>query len=173
MQQFITAVFSNFTLTFLVMAIIATAASWTLHRHRAEWDLREKALAFFLLFEIGFCFFYNFVMHVFFGEMTASFIGWADSPFQAEVGWASLGFALLGFLGFRMGFEMRLAAVASSACFLLGAAAGHVYQMVTAHNFAPGNAGVIFWSDILVPAIGFWLLWLRYREDRAISTSSS
>jgi hypothetical protein len=48
--------------------------------------------------------------------------------------------------------------------FLLGAAGGHLYQMVTAHNFAPGNAGVMFWSDIFVPMIGFVLLWLSARS---------
>jgi hypothetical protein len=52
------------------------------------------------------------------------------------------------------------------ACFLWGAAAGHVVQMVTAHNFAPGNAGVIFWSDILLPLIGFAMLWMRSRAGR-------
>jgi hypothetical protein len=33
--------------------------------------------------------------------------------------------------------------------------------MVTAHNFAPGNAGIIFYLDILIPLFGFALLWLR------------
>lgn len=173
LQQFFTAVFSNFTLSFLFLAALATALSWALHRHRSGWDLWERALSYFLLFEIGLCFFYNFVMHVFFGAMAAAFIGWADSPFQAEVGWASLGFSLLGVLGFRMGFEMRLAAIAASACFLLGAASGHIVQMVTARNFAPGNAGVIFWTDILVPIIGFALLWMRYRRGRKLSTNPS
>lgn len=37
------------------------------------------------------------------------------------------------------------------------------YQMITAHNFAPGNAGVIFYTDILIPIIGFALLWLQFR----------
>ena len=36
--------------------------------------------------------------------------------------------------------------------------------MITAHNFAPGNAGIIFWMDIVVPLIGFALLtWARPR----------
>lgn len=38
--------------------------------------------------------------------------------------------------------------------------------MITAHNFAPGNAGVVFWTDILIPAIGFLLLWLQWRYGR-------
>ena len=33
-----------------------------------------------------------------------------------------------------------------------GAAAGHVREMVTQHNFASGNAGPIFFYDILAPA---------------------
>jgi hypothetical protein len=38
--------------------------------------------------------------------------------------------------------------------------------MITAHNFAPGNAGIIFWSDIFLPLIGFALLRLQRRLGR-------
>jgi hypothetical protein len=65
---------------------------------------------------------------------------------------ASPGFAVVGFLAFRGSFGLRVAAVVGPACFLLGAAAGHVHQMITTHNFAPGNAGVIFYTDIAIPA---------------------
>jgi len=40
--------------------------------------------------------------------------------------------------------------------------------MITADNFAPGNAGIIFWSDIFIPVIGFVLLWLQHRHDRKL-----
>ena len=30
--------------------------------------------------------------------------------------------------------------------------------MIRSHNFAPGNAGVIFWTDILLPVFGLALL---------------
>ena len=43
----------------------------------------------------------------------------------------------------------------------LGAAAPHAHQMVTEHDFAPGNAGIIFDMDILIPLFGLLLLWLR------------
>jgi hypothetical protein len=48
-------------------------------------------------------------------------------------------------------------------------------RMAYFYNFAPGNAGVIFYSDILVPIIGFTLLWLRYRRgtEAAGSTPSA
>jgi hypothetical protein len=37
--------------------------------------------------------------------------------------------------------------------------------MVTAHNFAPGNAGAVFYTDIIVPLIGFLFLALRWSEQ--------
>jgi hypothetical protein len=91
--------------------------------------------------------------------MAAKFIGWAD------VGTASLGFSAVGFLAAFGSFDRRLAAILGSGIFMLCAASGHIYQMIAAHNFAPGNAGVIFWSDILLPAIGFALLWLDPRRS--------
>jgi hypothetical protein len=36
--------------------------------------------------------------------------------------------------------------------------------MITAGNFAPGNAGVVFYTDILIPIIGCALLWLQRRH---------
>lgn len=46
-------------------------------------------------------------------------------------------------------------------------------QMVEAHNYAPGNAGIIFYTDILIPVVGFILLWLRYRAETPLSDFSS
>src|SRR5262249_37859712 len=149
MEAFIRFALANFTLTFLVLGLLAAALSLGRRpRPLAAADVVEDVLAWFLLFSIGISFFYNFVVHVFFGEMAARFIGWEQSPFQAEVGMAGLGYSAVGFLAFRGGFGLRAAAVVGPACFLLGAAAGHVYQMIVAHNFAPGNAGVIFYTDL-------------------------
>jgi hypothetical protein len=158
---------SNFTLTFLVVGLVAAAISYlSKPAARSRAQLIEALFSYFLLFSIGVSFLYNFVMHVFFGEMAARFIGWADSPFQAEVGFASLGFAVVGLLAFRRDRGLRIAAVVGPSLFLLGAAGGHIYQMITARNFAPGNAGIIFWTDILIPAVGFALLWLQERERK-------
>jgi hypothetical protein len=103
------------------------------------------------------------VFYVFFGDMAAEFIGWAQSLFQAEVGFASLGFSMVGFMAFRGVFVLRVAAVVGVSCFLLGAAGGHIYQMIAYNNFEPGNVGVIFYTDIGIPLIGFVLLWLKHR----------
>lgn len=161
----IALVLSNFTLSFLLVGLaVALAAILRSPRPRTASLVVEALLRWFLFFSIGASFLFNAVMHIAFGRMAAAFIGWADSPFQFEVGTASLGFAAVGFLAAFRGFEMRLAAVLGPAMFLLGAAAGHVHQMAAAGNFAPGNAGSVFWTDILVPLLGFGLLALSRRN---------
>jgi hypothetical protein len=173
MAEIIRFALSNFTLTFFVLGLVAAAIE--IARQPTPRDgtaVTEALLAWFLFFAIGVTYLYNAVFHVFFGDLAASFIGWANSPFQAEVGYASLGFALVGFYAFRRGREARFAAVLGPACFLWGAAAVHVADMVRTHNFAPGNAGVIFWSDVLVPVVGFTLLALSARAMPAPAASA-
>jgi hypothetical protein len=162
MAQLIQFFLSNFTLTFFLLGLIAAVLSLGLNR--SNWtkaNVVEDVFSWFLFFSFGISNLYNFVMHVFFSGMAAHFIGWENSPFQAEVGYASLGFAVVAFLAFKGSFDMRLAALIGPACFSWGAAIGHVADMVKSHNFAPGNAGVIFYSDIFLPLIGLFLLWTR------------
>lgn len=163
-KAIITFVLSNFTLTFLVIGLIfSVVAIARAPKPVSRAVAVEKLLAWYVFFAIGASYLYNFVMHVFFGKMAAAFIGWADSPFQFEVGTASLGFAVVAFIAAFGSFDLRLAAVLGPSIFTLGAAVGHIRQMVEAHNFAPGNAGVIFWTDILIPLFGFILLWQQWR----------
>jgi hypothetical protein len=160
-------VVSNYSLTFLVVGLIFSAVALArLPKPLTSQLVVEKLLAWHVFWVIGANFFYNFVMHAFFGEMAARFIGWADSPFQFEVATASLGFSVVGFLAAFRSFDLRLAAIIGPSLFTLGAAVGHIRQMVAAHNFAPGNAGVIFYMDIIIPLFGFLLLWLQHRYGR-------
>ncbi|MFM8458532.1 MAG: DUF6790 family protein [Chthoniobacterales bacterium] len=165
MERFITFILSNFPLTFTVIGLIVAGVQILLMPPpRPSGSVAEAVLRWFLFFSIGVSFFYNFVCHVFLGEMSARFIGWAQSPFQAEVGWASLGYSVLGFMAFRPNRGLRVGTIAALACFSWGAAIGHLYQMVTADNFAPGNAGIMFWCDIFLPLFGFFLLWKTRRS---------
>ncbi|MCT8970486.1 DUF6790 family protein [Microbaculum marinisediminis] len=163
----ITFVLSNFTLTFLVLGLVFSfVAIARAPKPVSTAVVVEKLLSWHIFFAIGVSYLYNFVMHVFFGKMAAAFIGWADSPFQFEVGTASLGFAVVAFIAAFGSFDLRLAAILAPSIFTLGAAVGHVRQMVEAHNFAPGNAGIIFWTDILIPLFGLALLALQWRLGR-------
>ncbi len=155
---------SNYPLSFLLVALLCSIISIAMRRLSVSSPgASETLLYYYCLFPIALNYLLNFVMHVFFADMAAHFIGWEPSPFQQEVGFASLGFAVVGFLALRRDFGLRLAAVTGPAFFLWGAAGGHVYHMVADHNFAPGNAGTIFWMDIVLPIIGIVLLvvWRR------------
>jgi len=168
MAELIAFALGNFTLTFLVLGLIAALIAVARKPDGfTRANIAEELLAYFILFSIGFSFFYNFVFHVFFGELAASYIGWADSPFQAEVGYASLGFAAVGLLAFKGGCCVRLAAILGPAMFQWGAAVGHINQIMTTGNMAQGNAGIMLYSDILLPVIGFALLWFKRTTNAA------
>ncbi len=149
-------VLSEFGFVFFVIGLVAALVA--VLRHRA--DVAEALLGNYVLCSVGLLYFVNFIYHVFFGEMSARFIGWADSPFQTELGFASLGFSVVGFLAWRASFPMRVAAVVGPAIFMLGAAGGHIYQIVTQHNRAAGNDGLLLWMDVIIPVAGLLFLWM-------------
>ena len=162
-EKLIKFILSNFTLTFLVIGLICSLVSLINKQKPYKRKVIVEALfSYFLLFSIGVSYVYNFIFHVLFSEKSAAFIGWANSPFQLEVGFASLGFGIVGLIAFRASLGFRAAAIIGPAFFLWGAAGGHIYQMIMAHNFTPGNAGIIFWTDIILPIIGFILLHQQY-----------
>jgi len=166
-RETITFVLSNFTLTFFVIGLaVSGIAIGRAPRPLSRAIVVENLLSWYVFFSIGVCYLYNAVFHIFFGKMAAAFIGWADSPFQFEVGTASLGFAVVGFLAAFRSFDLRLGAIVPFTIFTLGAAVGHVREMLTAGNFAPGNAGVIFYTDLIIPPMGLLLLWLQSRYGR-------
>jgi Family of unknown function (DUF6790) len=166
MDAIIAALLSNATVTLLVAGVIAAGISMAVKPHGfAAANAAEDLLAYFVLFSIAIGYLYNFVMHAFFGEMVAHFIGWAQSPFQLEVAFASLGFAAVGFFAFKNAFGVRVAAILGPSLFLLGAAGGHIYQIMTSDNLAPGNAGSILYTDILIPVIGAALLWFKWKTS--------
>ena len=66
-----------------------------------------------MLFPIGISNLVNFVFHVFFGDTAAKFIGWDKSPFQTEVGFASLGVGIAGVLAYKASLPFRVATFAT------------------------------------------------------------
>lgn len=160
-RQTIVFLMMNFALTFFLAGLLASFIELAARRRPlARSDVVETLLRWFLFFSIGLSYLYNGIAHTVFADQSAQFIGWANSPFQLEVGFASFGFALVGFLAFRGPWHSRLGAILGPSCFLLGAAGVHLDQMLTLHDFAAGNAGVVFYADIGLPIIGWVLLYL-------------
>src|SRR2546429_8193636 len=155
MRDVIAFILGNFTLTFFWAGLLASAiALWRARPPRSSALIVEALFSYFVLFSIGFSNLYNFVLHVFFGKLAASFIGWEDSPFQLEVGFASLGFAVVGLLAFRGSFDLRLAATVGPAGLLWGAGAGAGLPKIPAPHLGPGHAGINLYSAILAPVLG-------------------
>ena len=166
-RDIITLVVGNYFLTLLIIGLIAGLLSLiNKPKPRTTNAVAEALLSYYMLFAIGINNIVNFVFHVFFGDMAARFIGWEQSQFQAEVGFASLGIGIVGVLAFRAGIPFRVAAFIPPAVFSLGAAGGHVYQMIVAHNYSPGNVGLVLPTDIILPAVGFLLLYLSYKHPK-------
>jgi hypothetical protein len=124
----------------------------------------ERALSWMLLLPIGVSGIWAAIFHLFFPAVAAADIGWAVSPFQFEVGMADLAIGVVACLAFKASLPFKAAAVFVASIFLLGDAVGHVQQMIATGNFASGNAGVPFWTDVLVPALSLILLALAWRR---------
>jgi len=164
---FLFFILSNFTLTLLIVGLVFSVIGIV----RTQQPLTtpvvvEKLFFWFIFFSLGIAYIYNGFSHTVMHEMAARLIGWADSPFQIELGFASLGLGLVGVIAPWKSIHMRFAVIVPLSVFLWGAAGVHVYSMVTAGNFAPGNAGVIFWTDMVLPLIGLLFLGLQYRYER-------
>jgi hypothetical protein len=102
--------------------------------------------------------------HVLAADRVAEYIGWAaGSPFQIELGFASIG---LGLVALRVALRRNsdlLAGWLGGSVFYLGAAGVHLHEMLRSGNFNAGNAGPVFYVDILAPMLAF-ALWMASRR---------
>jgi hypothetical protein len=165
MKAFIEFLLKNFSLTFFCIGFLVSSVS-LLRRPKPllRATVADKFLSDYILYAVGFMYLYNAIVHTVFAETSAAFIGWANSPFQYEVGYASLGFGIAAIVAHRGNFTARLVAVLGPSMFLWGAAAGHIHEIFKTKNFSPGNAGVVLWTDILLPVIGFALLYFYHSQ---------
>jgi hypothetical protein len=165
---------SNFTLTFLVVGLAVALIVIAVKRPPRR-EIAGVLLNWFLFFAIGVTYVFNGIIHTAFGDMSAEMIGWAQSPFQAEVGFASIGVGIVGLMAFprRAPLSLKLAAIVGPACFLWGAASAHIADIITTQNLSPHNAGVILYTDIGIPILGFvlWGITAASRRKTARSTA--
>jgi hypothetical protein len=146
----------NLPAILFVIAILAGLLS----RHRPR---SEAFLSWLLLLAIGVTAIWAAIYHLFFPKFAAAFIGWQPSPFQFEVGVADLAYGVTACIAFWRSLPFKSAVVCISAIALLGDAVGHIHQILLVGNFAAGNAGVVFYCDILVPVAAITALVLAQR----------
>jgi hypothetical protein len=151
----------NLPAVLFVFAVVIAAAT------RREGPTAERYLSWILLLPIGVTGLWAGAFHVFLPQAAASLIGWQVSPFQFEVGMADFAIGITACIAFWRDLSFKAGAVCAASVFLLGDAIGHVREMVTAGNFAPGNAGVPFYMDIVCPLLAVTLLLVASRREDA------
>jgi hypothetical protein len=137
-----------------------------LTKNKSKFYITHIFLCYCTLIYIGFEGTFFGFHQIFQGNVVAKFIGWTWSPFIREVGMANLSYGILALLSFWRDNLFRLATIIGSCLFLSFAYVGHMYDIITTENFHPGNAGVIFFTDIFIPIIFAILLIIHYREAR-------
>jgi len=79
---------------------------------------------------------------------------------------ANLVVGVLGILCYWIRGNFWLATVIATSVWLLGDAVVHIYHIVVNQNFHPGNAGLPFYFDILLP-LSLIVLLIIYRVSGA------
>lgn len=157
-------------------AVLFAAALVIAGLQRGKGGAAERFLSWILLLPVGVTGLWAGTSHVFFAATAAAHIGWQTSPFQFEVGMADFAIGTTAVVAFWRDLSFKAAAVLAASIFLLGDAVGHVRQMLAAGNFAPGNAGVPFFMDVICPVLSLALLSIattrRRRELQAGATAT-
>ena len=148
------------SLFFLVLGLVVGAVHLYLDkRPRTKGRVAQIFLLWFLVISVGLASISAFIAHTVFADTTAASIGWpAGNPFQSEVAVANLSVGVLGILCYWMRGSFWNATVIGFSVWFLGDAVVHIRSIVVEANYAPNNAGVTFYLDILLPVILIALL---------------
>jgi len=153
----IAAIIGNYiTSAFVLGLIVAVIQAWRLAGPRTAAQVSSIFLNTYLLYAVGIAEIINFVMHSFFGDYAAKTIGWAQSPFQLELAFASLGLGVAAIIvhSRHAGLRGKLAVVLIATISGYGAAGGHIYQMIVNHDYAANNTGLLLVMDIVISTVG-------------------
>ncbi|AXA33438.1 DUF6790 family protein [Francisella adeliensis] len=164
-DMIITFFLSDVSLWTFVLALVLAFIHIRTLTHKNPLRAINLYLSYIFFLAVGMFGIWGFIMHCWFPNIAAGFIGWKNSPFQWEVGVANLAFGLAGLFACKASIGFQKSTVLFFAVFLWGAALGHIKQMINLHNFNSGNAGAIFWTDLIVPMI---LIILVYRKQRLL-----
>src|SRR5215210_3741487 len=148
-----------FLIFFVLSFVVAGLHLYRDKQPRTGRRIAAILLLWLLVINVGLGGIWAFIGHTVFAEQVAESIGWpAGNPFLTEVAVANLAIGTLGILCYWIRYNFWTAAVIATSIWLLGAATIHVVEVVVAGNYNPGNAGLIFYMDIIGPLLLIALL---------------
>lgn len=155
------------------LQIVVTVISIAVHLIRSRGKRKETVLEIILVYTIGLSGWFTFIAglfgHILYADQVAAGIGWPlNSGFQMELGFASIGIGIVGFLGFWK-WDYWLPFIIIKTAFGWGAGFTHILHAVQHGNFSDGNVGVILYWDFLFPIFMIVMFVLYLREKSALS----
>ena len=156
-----------FLLCFLLALVIGAVHLFRGKQPRTKRRVAETFLLWLLVVNVGIASVLTFIGDAFFADKMATSLGWpAGNPFQSLVAVANLSVGVLGILCYWMRGNFWVATVIGFSVWWPGAAVVHIRDIVVSANYAPNNAGMTVYMDILVPVILIVSLVYRDRVSR-------
>ena len=155
----------------LYVQLAVTIISISVHLYNTRNTARkESVIEIIALYTIGLSGWFGMMNglfgHIIYADEVATSIGWPlDSGFQMELGFASIGIGLVGFLGF-WNRAYWLPSIIMRLIFGWGAGFTHILHMVQYNNFSPSNTGIVLYWDFIWPVISIVLYLLYQREKK-------
>jgi hypothetical protein len=107
--------------------------------------------------------------HILYADEVAASIGSPlNSGFQMELGFASIGIGLIGFLSF-WNKAYWLPFIIMKTIFMWGAGCTHILHMIQHNNFSSSNTGIVVYWDFLFPLVMVVLYLLNHRGQNLYS----
>lgn len=152
---------------FVAVPLVGALIHFFIRKERTKNRLIEVLLLWFLGFGIGVGSIFSGLAQVFSPEMVAQSVGWPNTPFLREVGFANISYGILGLISIKYR-SFWAPTIIAYAVFMWGAAIGHIYNINQTGNLAAGNAGAVLYLDILMPIL-FILLLLAYHKTKDVA----
>ncbi len=145
-----------YVLYLVLLAVTVALGHWFIYGV----PILKALLLWLLVIKVGLGGLWAFMGHYFTADRVAAYIGWpAGNPFQKEVAFTNLAIGSCGLLCFFFRDEFWLATIVFTSIFLLGAFSVHVKSQLEHGNRNSGNAGPVFFADIIIPIV-LWALYI-------------
>lgn len=154
----------------LYLQIAVTIISISVHLFNTRnTDRKESVIEIITIYTIGLSGWFGIMSglmgHIIYADQVATSIGWPmNSGFQMELGFASIGIGLVGFLSF-WNKAYWLPFILMKFIFGWGAGYTHIQHMIRHNNFSPSNTGIVVYWDFIWPVI-LIILYLLYRREQ-------
>jgi hypothetical protein len=153
--------------------IVVTIISISMHLFNTrKKEHKESTLEIAAIYTIGLSGWFTIMSglfgHIIYADEVAAGIGWPlNSGFQMELGFASIGIGVVGFLSFwNRAYWLPL--IIMKFIFGWGAGFTHILHMVQHNNFSPSNTGIILYWDFLFPIFMIVLYLLYQRQQKSL-----